>query len=130
MNNRIEEEIVKMFVKKNKQARLIWEFRDPQKRQSIMIRKFASPGIFEDSCIQPAVYMPPNMLESCLFKLSKAEEVYYIGESYIGESSLHEAALRANTGEMCIIYCGKGIGYYQGEQEQGRPPRYLLQKSN
>lgn len=27
-----------------------------------------------------------------------------------------------------VSYCGNGIGYYQGEQEKGAPPRFMLLK--
>ena len=93
-----------------------------------MLERFPSPEIFDINCIQLVGYMPPDELEGYLFRLSRVEEVYFIGEDYIGELSLREATLRANTGELCISYCGKGIGDYQGEQEQGKPPRYLLRK--
>ena len=125
MINGVELEIVKMFVAKSKQERIIWEFGKPEKRQNIMLRRFAGPEIFDGNCIQLVEYMPPQTLKNCLSHLSNAKEVYYIGEDYIGKLSLDQAALRANTGEICIIYCGNGIGYYQGE-ECGRPPRYLL----
>lgn len=49
-----------------------------------------------------------------------------MGESYIGEISLKEAVENADGGEICIIYCGKGIGYYQGEQIIGAPSRFML----
>lgn len=54
--------------------------------------------------------------------------MYFIGEDYIGDLSLKEAVERASEGEICIIYCGEGIGYYQGEQEKGAPPRFMLLK--
>lgn len=124
----IELEIVKKYINKSKQERIIWELNNPKKRRNIMLERFSSPEIFDNNCIRLVDYMPPNELERYLFQLSRVEEVYFIGEDYIGELSLREATLKANTGELCIIYCGKGIGYYQGEQEQGKPPRYLLQK--
>ena len=129
MNNNIEEEIVNTFIKENKQTRIISELRNPEKRKTIMIRRFASDGLFKGNCIHLVSYMSPSILEKCLFDLSKDEEVYYIGEYYIGALPLHEAVLRANTGELCIIYCGKGIGYYQGEQDHGKPPRCFLYKN-
>lgn len=124
----IELEIVKMFVEKNKQERVIWELDNPKKRHMIMMERFASPGIFKCDCLTSINYMSPNELEMYLFRISGANEVYYIGEEYMGKLLLHQAALKANTGEICIIYCGKGIAYYQGEQEQGKPPRYLLRR--
>lgn len=61
-----------------------------------------------------------------IYILSREEFVYSIGKDYIGKMPLEQAAERANEGEICIIYCGNGIGYYQGEQEKGAPPRFLL----
>ena len=65
-------------------------------------------------------------MEKHLFQLSGAREVYFVGESYTGILPLKQAVTKAHTGEICVIYCGKGIGYYQGEQEYGSPPRYML----
>ena len=65
-------------------------------------------------------------MKNYLHKLSGAENVYFIGEDYIGKMLLEQAAERANEGEICIIYCVNGIGYYQGEQEKGAPPRFML----
>ena len=58
-----------------------------------------------------------------LFELSAASDVYYMGESYIGHLFLEQAA---EIGVVCIIQCGKGIGYYQGEPGYGAPPRFML----
>lgn len=126
----VEREIVKMYISKSKQERIIWELSKPQKRQKIMIQRFATPEIFEKSCMQVVEYMSPDSLKMYLFQLSRAKEVYYIGEDYIGKLSLDQATVRANSGELCIIYCGNSIGYYQGEQEYGKPPRYLLHKND
>ena len=49
-------------------------------------------------------------MKNYLHKLSGAENVYFIGEDYIGKMLLEQAAERANEGEICIIYCGNGIG--------------------
>ena len=49
-------------------------------------------------------------MKDFLIKNSNLGKVYFIGESFIGYLSSEEAAERANTGEICIIYCGNGIG--------------------
>lgn len=123
--NSIEEEIVKKYVIKNRQERILWEFSNPKKRINIVWR-FVDFGLFKKSCLQPTGYMTPDEIEKCLFQLAGVKFVYFIGECYIGELPLRQAAKRANTGEICIIYCGNGIGYYQGEQDYGSPPRFLL----
>lgn len=124
--NAIEIEIIKKFVNTNKQERIIGELANPKKRKSVVFMRFPGPDIFKENCLQPVNYMSQDELEKKLFQLGCVQEVYYIGESYIGEMALKDAARRANDGEICIVYCGNGIGYYQGEQEYGSPPRFLL----
>lgn len=119
------EEIIKKYVKKNKQERILWEIKNPKKRSGVIWR-FNRPDIFKENCLQPVEYMDKEIMKDFLIKNSNLMKVYFIGESFMGCLSIEEAAERANTGEICIIYCGNGIGYYQGEQEKGKPPRYLL----
>lgn len=123
--NKIEEEIVKKYVIKNKQERILWELSSPRKREQIFWR-FADSEILKSSCLKPIEYMSVETMEKYLFKLTGVKSVYFIGEDYIGELTLRQATERANMGEICIIYCGNGIGYYQGEQGYGAPPRFLL----
>ena len=47
-------------------------------------------------------------MKNYLHKLSGAENVYFIGEDYIGKMLLEQAAERP-TKRNCIIYCGNGI---------------------
>lgn len=126
MINSIELEIIKKYINKDKQERIIWEFGNSKKRDNIMLERFAGPDIFNKNCLQLLEYMPPDVMEKYLFQLSRAKDIYFIGQDYIGELPLKQAINRANTGEICIIYCGNGIGYYQGERECGNPPRFLL----
>ena len=58
--------------------------------------------------------------------MSGTRECYVIGECYIGTMQLRQACEEAWQGGICIIYCGNGIGYYQGVQMFGAPPRFLL----
>ena len=125
MSRAIEEEIIRKYVKKDRQERIIWELNNPKKREEIVWR-LHRPDIFIEKCLHPIEYMSKDVMRKRLFELSGVSEVYFIGEGYIGYLSLEQASERANTGEICIIYCGKGIGYYQGEQEIGKPPRFLL----
>lgn len=120
-----EKEIVQNYIIKSKQERIEWELNHPQKRKDI-IWHFHKPDIFKEACLHPVDYMDQEAMKNYLHKLSSAENVYFIGEDYIGEMSLEQAVERANEGEICIIYCGNGIGYYQGEQEKGAPPRFML----
>ena len=130
MINEIELEIVRNYVNKNRQERIIWEFDNHKRRENIMLKRFASPDIFKKNCMDVVEYLSPNALEKYLSQFNKETNIYFIGENYIGDLSLKQAVNRANTGEICIIYCGNGIGYYQGEQENGKVPRFLLLKEN
>lgn len=121
----MEKEIIKLFVKSNKQERILYEFKNVKKREN-GIWRFSDPGVFKETCLNSIGYMSSMKLEKYLLQLNKNEKVYFIGESYIGEMLLKDAAEKADMGEICLIYCGNGVGYYQGEQEIGSPPRYVL----
>ena len=124
----IEREIIKSFIIDNKQERLLWELSSPRKRDAV-IWKFADASLFKSNCLSPTNYMSAECLEKILFKKSRTSFVYFIGEDYIGQIPLKEATQRTQAGEICIIYCGKGIGYYQGEEISGKPPRFFLNKN-
>lgn len=123
--NKLEEEIVKKFVVKNKQERILWELGSSKKREQVFWR-FAGTAIFRPECLHFLNYMAPNELEKYLSKFVHTKNVYYLGEDYIGEITLKESLEKINMGAICIIYCGNGIGYYQGEEDQGHRPRCLL----
>ena len=124
--DRIEEEIIHTFVADNKQDRVIWELNHPKKRKDVIFNRFHSPELFKKECLQPMEYMRADLLEKHLLKLNPNKDVYFMGEAYIGETELRTAVERANQGEICIIYCGNGIGYYRGEEDIGGAPRFLL----
>lgn len=109
MSRAIEEEIIKQYIKKNKQERMLWELNNPQKREEVIWR-FSKPGIFIEKCLTPIGYMDKIHMIEYLFKLSGVSNVYYIGEDYIGYLSLEQAAERASMGEICIITVGKVLG--------------------
>ena len=126
-NSSIEGEIIKNFRKKNKQDRIIWELNNPKKREMVFW-KFAHPNLFDENCMCTIGYMDSSKLYEYLFKLSGSKNIYYLGESYIGELLLEKAVELVEIGEICIIYCGNGIGYYQGESDMGNRQRYILKK--
>ena len=125
MNKKIEIEIIKKFVVKNKQERIIWELSSEKRRQNV-IWHFDHPSFFKKDILYPTTYMDSKKMEKKLYEMSGSKECYYIGETYIGNMHLKQAGEEAWEGGICIIYCGKGIGYYQGEQEYGAPPRFRL----
>ncbi len=123
--NSLEKEIIKMYVNENKQERILWELGNHRKRETVIWR-FSGPTLFKSKCLHPIKHMPCAELEKHLLRQNGIREVYFIGESYIGTLSLNQAIVKANTGERCIVYCGEGLGYYQGECEYGNTPRFLL----
>lgn len=127
MISSVEEEIIRNYVKENKQERLLWELNSSKKRKAV-IWKFAGSELFKSNCLKPTSYMSANQMEKYFSSMVTTKDVYFIGEDYIGVLTLQQAAQRAQDGEICIIYCGSGIGYYQGEQCAGKPPRFLLCK--
>lgn len=82
MSRAIEEEIIKQYIKKNKQERMLWELNNPQKREEVIWR-FSKPGIFIEKCLTPIGYMDKIHMIEYLFKLSGVSNVYYIGEDYL-----------------------------------------------
>lgn len=129
-SNNLEEEFVKKFIIKNKQERILWELRSSKKRESVFWR-FAGTEILKKECLNDLGYMPQKELEGYLLKYVRSRCVYFIGNDYIGEISLEEAVAQMEMGSIGIIYCGDGIGYYQGEQEiNGHTPRCLLKENN
>lgn len=66
MNSNIESEIIKQFVIKNKQERVIWELSNSKKRKSIFW-KFAGADIFKNDCLNKLDNMSGMSLKSiCL----------------------------------------------------------------
>lgn len=125
MNKETESEIIKKFIVKNKQERIIWELQNVKKRKKVFWH-FDHPDIFKKEILYPSTYKDAENLEKLLYEMSGTRECYVIGECYIGTMQLRQACEEAWQGGICIIYCGNGIGYYQGEQEYGAPPRFLL----
>ena len=67
----------------------------------------------------------PKELEDYLFQLGKTRQVYYMGLNYIGEETLEHAIERMES-DICLIYLGNGMAFYQEEQDKLPTPRYLL----
>ena len=125
MNKETEVEIIKKFIVKNKQERIIWKLQNAKKRKKVFWH-FDHPDIFKKEILYPSTYKDAEHLEKVLYEMSGTRECYVIGECSIGTMQLRQACEEAWQGGICIIYCGNGIGYYQGEQEYGAPPRFLL----
>ena len=82
MNKKIEIEIIKKFVVKNKQERIIWELSSEKRRQNV-IWHFDHPSFFKKDILYPTTYMDSKKMEKKLYEMSGSKECYYIGETYI-----------------------------------------------
>ena len=130
MPNKIEQEIVQTYIVKNKRKRILWELDNPKKREYILFNRFLGIDNWKKGCLQPVEYLTSEKLSYYLAKKSKKKEVYFIGEDYIGSLPIKDAVERTRKGEWCMIYCGNGYGYFQGEGGCIKPARYLLHSSN
>ena len=82
-----EKEIVQNYIIKSKQERIEWELSHSKKRKDI-IWHFHKPDIFKEASLHAVDYMDKEAMKNYLHKLSGAENVYFIGEDYIGEMLL------------------------------------------
>ena len=130
MPNKIEQEIVQTYIAKNKRKRILWELDNPKKREYILFNRFLGIDNWKKGCLQPVEYLTSEKLSYYLAEKSKKKEVYFIGEDYIGLLPIKDAVERTRKGEWCMIYCGNGYGYFQGEGGCIKPARYLLHSSN
>ena len=123
--NEVEHEIIRSFVAKNRQERLSWELANPKKREKFFWN-FAGTQYFKQDCLQSIELLSYKELETAIFRFGKTRTVYYLGASCIGRIPLTQAVQYAAQGDICIIYCGNGRGYYQGEPYSGNKNKYLL----
>ena len=130
MPNKNEQEIVQTYIVKNKRKRILWELDNPKKREYILFNRFLGIDNWKKGCLQPVEYLTSEKLSYYLAEKSKKKEVYFIGEDYIGSLPIKNAVERTRKGEWCMIYCGNGYGYFQGEGGCIKPARYLLHSSN
>ena len=130
MPNKIEQEIEQTYIVKNKRKRILWELDNPKKREYILFNRFLGIDNWKKGCLQPVEYLTSEKLSYYLAEKSKKKEVYFIGEDYIGLLPIKDAVERTRKGEWCMIYCGNGYGYFQGEGGCIKPARYLLHSSN
>ncbi len=130
----VEQEIISLFFPKNKRKRIRYELskvdlNDPDSFGDFHWRNLHSSnninlkGLYaEDSCLS----------ESELHNFAGKDPVYYMGLDYYGWLSVNEAFEKAfHESHMCLIYCGNGVAYYQGEHYSkngigAAPERYRL----
>ena len=129
MDIAIESEIVKLFVQKQYQKRLLYEI-NSKKEYDTMWHYFHTEQKLKKECLEKIYYMDEKNLEKYLFQLTGKKEVYYMGIDVRIRMSLREASYQMAHGAVAIVYCGNGIGYYQGEEELADTPRYILKAQN
>ena len=126
MDIAIETEIIKLFVQKQYQKRLLYEINSKKKYDTVW-HHFHTEKKFKKECLEKVDYMKKEDLEKYLFRLSGKKNVYFMGMAEKRKKMLLEDAVNEIVEmEIGIIYCGDGIGYYQGEEELADTPRYIL----
>lgn len=76
--------------------------------------------------LRPTDHVRAEAPEKILLRLGGSRTVYYLGSSYVGELPLKQAVAYADQCDICVIYCGNGVGYFQGRACDFAQPRYLL----
>ena len=122
MDSVIEQEIIRLFFRKDRQERLYWELSG--KKRAEFFWHLAGTRELKENCLHN-LSGDKRPLKQILREAGAGSTVYFLGSSHIGSLPLDDALTRAAQGEMCLIYLGKGTGYWQGEQATTQP-RYLL----
>lgn len=105
MNAEIEKEIVRYFIRKDRQDRIAWELQSKRKRDSIMW-KLCDTRLFEKEVLYPQPYLSPKDLAEKLTDLGAQKTIYII--SFYEMSEPKEIALcwKELSSSMIIrIYC-------------------------
>lgn len=127
MNAEIEKEIIRNFVVKSKQERILWELQSRKYRDSVAFGRFCGAEIFKAQCLYPVESWRSDILENYLLQLGGTQNAYVLSTNGICECSLKEALANLR-GTIGIVYCGNGVGYYQGEPNPFKMPQYILLK--
>lgn len=126
----IRKEIIKNYINKNKQERILWELNNPRKAEDAIWKLHHAQDLLKEDVIRPIQYMDSKKMKDYFHKVGATSEVYYIGHEDLGYIELDKAVKNASEGDVCIVYLGNGIAYYQGEEVPGGTPRYMLIAKN
>ena len=125
-SEKMEQEFVQLFVKKSRQERILWEIGSKKYQDHVIAARFHDTENFQIAYLRPLDYHLLDQLYALLHPYCADDKIYYMGGRCIALLPLDSACDYAERGDICILYCGNGVGYYQGEQSYGPPPRYLL----
>lgn len=127
MNSKIEEEIVRCFIQKNRQDRIIWELQSKRKRDSVMW-KLCDTHLFKQEVLYPQRYLSPEDLAEKLEDLGAQKTIYMIAfdEMYELEDCSVLEGIERQWDNPYLLYYGNGLGYFEGMQEDGAPERCIL----
>jgi len=127
LNSKIEEEIVRCFIQKNRQDRIIWELQSKRKRDSVMW-KLCDTHLFKQEVLYPQRYLSPEDLAEKLEDLGAQKTIYMIAfdEMYELEDCSVLEGIERQWDNPYLLYYGNGLGYFEGMQEDGAPERCIL----
>lgn len=136
MNKELEEIIVKSFFTKRLRERVIFELSSPKRRKNALSRLCHTyhTTLLEHYMIEiPKPNSDPSEIEALLKSYGAEKTCYVISwyEEIDGKHlSLRTALERAvGRGLPSLISCIPGeLAYFEAEQENGAPPRYILKR--
>lgn len=128
MNAEVEREIVRYFIRKDRQDRIAWELQSKRKRDSIMW-KLCDTRLFEKEVLYPQPYLSPKDLAEKLTDLGAQKTIYIISFYEMSEPKENCSVLEGIEQQYdnpYLLYFGDGLGYFEGMQEVGAPERCIL----
>lgn len=132
MDSLLEQKIIEMYVKKGYQERILHELNHPMKRDRVLHRLCHNyESILKSEGMEPIVSSSSDEITKMILQCGGQKDNCYI-LSLMDECdgiflSLNEALDRVvGNGLAAVVYCHNGIAYFEAEQSQGPPPRYIL----
>ncbi|QQO07720.1 hypothetical protein [Breznakiella homolactica] len=132
MDSALEQRIVKLYVNKAYRTRILHELETPQKRSRVLHRLCHNyTDILKSQVMNPLVVSDAKERTAVILRHGGQKENCYVLsllKNYDGIFLPLTAAMNAvaGNGMAALIYCGNGIAYFEAEQVQGPPPRFLL----
>lgn len=136
MDKELEEIIVKSFINKRIQQRVLFELFSPKKRDNVMnmLCHNYSDTLRKEFMIEiPKPNSDPNEIAKLMKKQGASNDCYAMSwnHSIDGKHMSLSSALEVAVGEgfPSLISCIPGkLAYFEAEQEYGPPPRFILKR--
>ena len=130
--DRIVNEMIDMLFLKKWRKRLRYDFIDKKKeREDRYFRYHNGEYIDELLVVEKVDQMPEEYTVKRLLELGAEKRCFLLANGVSGVFTLEVGIEEAYIcGLGAVIYCGNGVGYFQGEQCYGSPERWILVNKN